>query len=110
MSEFLPKPSDKIEYSDRSLADLEEIWFHIAEDNEAYANKVVSQIIKNFPRLLSFPKIGKERNELFLGLRSFPSGKYLIFYQETDFGIEIVRVVHGSRDIEQVFEDIIPEE
>lgn len=83
---------------------------NIAEDNETYANKVVSQIIKNFPRLLSFPKIGKERNELFLGLRSFPSGKYLILYQETDFGIEIVRVVHGSRDIEQVFEDMIPEE
>jgi toxin ParE1/3/4 len=49
------------------------------------------------------------RNDLIVGLRSFPNGKYLIFYQETANGIEIVRVVHSARDIEQLFNEMIPE-
>ena len=110
MSEIVPKLSKKIEYSDRTKSDLEEIWFHIAEDGEEYANKVVAKIIEKFPNLLSFPKLGKERNEFYIGLRSIPSGKYIIFYQELDNGIEIVRVVHGARDIEQIFNDMIPPE
>jgi toxin ParE1/3/4 len=37
------------------------------------------------------------------GLRSFPVGDYLVFYREADQGIEIVRVLHGSRDIAALF-------
>lgn len=36
------------------------------------------------------------------GLRSFPVGKYLIFYRLIDGGLEIVRVLHGARDIENL--------
>jgi toxin ParE1/3/4 len=31
--------------------------------------------------------------------------RYLIFYRPTDDGIDVVRVLHGSRDIESLFED-----
>ncbi len=58
--------------------------------------------------MLEFPKIGKERNDFLLGLRSFPAGDFLIFYQETDAGIEIIRVFYGSRNISQIFEEMIP--
>ena len=108
MKESLTQKIRKIEYAKDVLSDLEEVWFHISEDSEHYANKVILEINKKFEYLLKFPQTGKMRNELFLGLRSFPSGKYLIFYQETDFGIEIVRVIHGARDIEQAFEEMIP--
>lgn len=43
------------------------------------------------------------------GLRRFPvSGafrKYLIFYQPTETGIDIVRVLHGSRNIESILDE-----
>ncbi len=48
--------------------------------------------------------MGRARPELPSGLRSFPVGNYLILYRPTDYGVEIVRVVHGSRDIEALFE------
>ena len=31
--------------------------------------------------------------------RSFPLGNHLIFYRPIDDGIELVRVLHGARDI-----------
>ncbi len=45
---------------------------------------------------------------MLLGLRSMTIGKFITFYQETDFGIEIVRVIHSSRNIEQIFDEMIP--
>ena len=108
MSNILPKTPPKLEFSTHALADLEEIWFHYSEKGEASANKVLKEITGKFSKLLEFPKIGKERNDFLIGLRSFLAGKFLIFYQEIDSGIEIVRVVHGSRDIQQVFDQVIP--
>jgi toxin ParE1/3/4 len=48
------------------------------------------------------PLIGRARNELINGIRSFPVGNYLLFYQQIENGIEIIRVLHGSRDIETI--------
>jgi len=108
MSDLVAPTPRKIEFSNRALSDLEEIWSHFSESGEEVADRVLKQITKKFSKLLNSPKIGKERNDLLIGLRSFPAGKFIIFYQETDFGIEIVRVVHGSRDIQQIFEYMIP--
>lgn len=108
MSDLISKNPPRIEISNRALADLEEIWEHYSERGESAAEKVMKQITETFSRMLKFPKIGRERNELLLGLRSFPAGNFVIFYQETNFGIEIVRVARGSRDIRQMFEDMIP--
>jgi toxin ParE1/3/4 len=100
---------NQVEYSKHALSDLESIWAYIALDSETQANKLMIGFAKKFKRLLNFPQLGKRRNDLIVGLRSFPIGKYLIFYQETTNGIEIVRVIHGARDIEQSFEEMIPE-
>ena len=42
-----------------------------------------------------------------MNLRSFPAKGYVIFYQPTDDGIEIFRVLHGSRDIQGEFDNLI---
>lgn len=42
------------------------------------------------------------------GSRVFPVrgfGKHLIFYRPIEAGIEILRVIHGARDIEALFEE-----
>jgi len=51
------------------------------------------------------PKIGREHDELFLNLRSFPYKDYVIFYFPIENGVEIYRVLHGARDIESLFEE-----
>ena len=34
---------------------------------------------------------------------SFPLDKYIIFYRPSSNGVEIVRILHGSRNIESLF-------
>jgi toxin ParE1/3/4 len=49
--------------------------------------------------------MGKSRDKIFVGLRSFPVKSYLVFYALTEDGVEIYRVLHGRRDIEELFEE-----
>ncbi len=52
--------------------------------------------------LARFPYIGKSYASISEGLRGMPLMGYIIFYQVVDEGIEILRVVSGYRNIEQV--------
>jgi plasmid stabilization system protein ParE len=38
------------------------------------------------------------------GIRGFPAQDYMIFYRESSHDIEIVRVLHGARDISALFQ------
>lgn len=51
----------------------------------------------------AIPLIGISREELHPSLRSFPVGKYLIFYRLVPEGIEVIRVLHGMMDIDACF-------
>ena len=49
--------------------------------------------------------MGRARPELAAELRSLPVGKYTIFYLPLSNGVQIVRVLHGARDIDAIFQD-----
>ena len=85
-------------------ADLDEIWFYIAQDNPDAADKLNHTLLSRFRKLASMPQMGRLREELSHGLRSFPVGRYIIFYRPKEDGIEIVRVLHGARDFPPLFE------
>jgi len=55
--------------------------------------------VSRFPKLAAMPEMGRRREELAMHLRSFPVGRYIIFYRSMQEGIEIVRVLHGARDL-----------
>jgi toxin ParE1/3/4 len=84
--------------------DLDEIRRHIAENNPASAVRLIEEVIELFHRLAEFAMMGRSREELVPKQRSFPVGNYVIFYRPISDGVEIVRVLHGSRDIESLFE------
>jgi toxin ParE1/3/4 len=42
--------------------------------------------------------MGRPRDDLRQGLRSFVTGRYVVFYRISPDGIEILRALHGSRD------------
>ena len=44
--------------------------------------------------------MGSQQDRYRSGLRCFPVGNYLIFYNITDDGIEVFRVLHGARHLE----------
>jgi len=82
--------------------DLDEIWWHIAQDSPHNADKFLDRIEERCWALADFPQMGVSRDELKAGLRSQPVGNYLIFYFPLKDGVDIVRVIHGSRDIENL--------
>jgi toxin ParE1/3/4 len=54
-------------------------------------------------KLASAPGIGRPREDLRAGLRSLAVGRYTLFYRQVPGGIEVVRVLHGMRNIEVLF-------
>jgi toxin ParE1/3/4 len=66
-----------------------------------------------FEKIARMPGIGERRDSIkprLAGLRVWRIEgfeKHLIFYQPTDGGIDIVRVLHGARDIDTVLDEDI---
>lgn len=82
--------------------DLDEIWFYIAQDNVDAADRTLDLLRDKGLILAKSPMIGRARTELAPSLRSFPVGNYLIFYRPIESGIEVIRVLHGSQDLNSI--------
>lgn len=78
-----------------SLRDLDNIWDFIAEDSPERASRFIRELREKMEILAEQPRMGRSRDELSPGLRSFPFGNYLVFYRVADDGIIINRVLHG---------------
>ena len=83
--------------------DILEIWDYIADDSLAAADRWVDRLDEQFRMLAAQPMMGRAREELAPGVRSFPFGRYVVFYMQLNDGIDVVRVLHGARDIDAVF-------
>jgi toxin ParE1/3/4 len=94
----------KLRITPRASADLLEIWCYIAEDSVANADAFVDKLHKTMKVLSRQPGAGRKREELAPGIQSFPFGRYIIFYRAIQGTIEIVRVLHAARDIEDIVE------
>ncbi len=79
--------------------DLVDIWVYIAEDSPANADNYIDKLITKAEVLAKNNLIGSERNELAQGLRCFPVDHYILYYFPITDSIELVRVLHASRDI-----------
>src|SRR5437667_9661175 len=83
--------------------DLWEIVLYIARDNEEAAFRLADTIDEKFELLAKFPGAGQARLELLPDLRSFPVGRYLIFYRPIEDGIEVLRILHSARNLRRIF-------
>jgi toxin ParE1/3/4 len=83
----------------RAEIDLLEIWRYIAQDSPANADRMLDRIRDALNRLAAIPFMGQARFDLAPGLRMFPVGNYLIFFRPIEDGIQVIRVLHGKRNI-----------
>jgi toxin ParE1/3/4 len=95
----------KIERTARAEEDLIDIWVYIAHDDIRAADRVLEEIEHRFFLLADQPRLGRERPDIAQELRYLPVRRYLILYREIPGGIEVVRVVHGARDIHSLIGD-----
>ncbi len=82
--------------------DLLDIWLYIAQDNLTAEDAWVEQLGDAAWRLAENPGMGRLRPELLPNIRSFPVGDYILFYQEFENGIELIRVLSACRDLERL--------
>lgn len=88
--------------------DLDEIWFYIARENPAAADRVIDAAERTFSQIAQHPEIGWERrwkNQKLARLRSwrvegYPD--YLVFYRIEGESIAVVAVLHGMRRFERI--------
>jgi toxin ParE1/3/4 len=94
----------KLRTSPRARTDLIEIWTYIADDSETNADAFVDRLCETIQILGRHRGSGRSREEWPPGILSFPFARYVIFYRSATDATEVVRVLHGARDIENIFE------
>lgn len=86
-------------------ADLEGIGDRIAERNAKRAVTYVQELKDLCGRIGEFPHAGPPRPQWGEGIRIALHGRYVIVYRVRDETVQIIRVVHGARDLDALFEE-----
>ena len=86
--------------SPQTEIDLTSIYNFIADDSVKAADAWLKRIEDTFDMLAQTPMAGRARDDLSVNLRSFPVGRYIIFYTPVSDGVEVVRVMNSRQDID----------
>jgi toxin ParE1/3/4 len=88
-----------LEFSEKSLEDLEGILQFIARDKPIAATRFVGLIEQQCLSLCLCPAAGTAREDLAPGLRLFSFRGYGIYFRALPNAVRIERVLHGAMDI-----------
>ncbi len=89
-----------LQWTEPALRDLQGIRDYIALDKPFYAARFIERIVNTVERLKDFPQIGRmvpeaSRNDV----RELIFQGYRIVYRSLSDRVQILTVVHGSRDL-----------
>ncbi len=85
-----------------ALNDLKEIRDFIAKDKSGIASQYMTMLKQKCELLASSLGLGVQIEE-YCKLYKFPVDSYLIFYRPSQTGIDVIRILHGNRDIDSIF-------
>jgi toxin ParE1/3/4 len=95
----------------RARHDILSLIGYIADRNPQAAERVFAAYERSLTNLAASPGIGwlyQTDNPALSGMRAFPIGRfrtYLIFYRHTADTLEVIRVLHGKRDLVRLLRD-----
>jgi toxin ParE1/3/4 len=92
----------KVEYSPDAKADLREIWDYVSADSQIQADRLIERFREKLGHLARWTGLGRPRPEFTRGCRSYPFGKYCFYFRPIVDGIEVLRVLHSARDLDQI--------
>lgn len=88
--------------SNEALNDLQEIWFFGASRwGIKQADNYTLKIDEMCEFIFENRGLGRDKTEVFEGLKSYPVGSHNIFYIEQGKHILVVRILHQKMDYEQ---------
>jgi toxin ParE1/3/4 len=61
---------------------------------KVYAQTIDAALLK----LAQYPDFGRERSDVYDGAKSFPVEKHIVFYQISESGIDVARILHQRMD------------
>ena len=102
----------KIQRSQKALHDLEELADFLRGISVEVAQRFVEASDKTFRFLAENREVGQQcsfADPRLSGMRVWQIQgfrNHLVYFRPTDDGIEIIRVLHGARDIDQLFSGI----
>lgn len=83
-------------------SDLSAIADFIAADNPAAAERWLNEVDHTLSVIAAYPRLGERVDDLAPGIRRHSLGQYLLYYRPIDGGIELRRVLHGARKIDNL--------
>lgn len=94
----------------RAIRDVDEIWQWVAAENLAAADRLADRIARATGRLADFPDSGTPRPDLGPDARSIAVGKSVLLYRVGPDSVDILRVIHGARELGGLLDDVEGEE
>ena len=93
----------RYEFTPQATDDLLDIWAFIARDNPEAADRVEEAVHRACDLLADSPLAGRMRKDLTsLDLRFWvvhPYSNYLVVYDPSKKPLQIIRILHGARDL-----------
>ena len=87
-------------YAPEADDDLIAIVDYIARDKPIAAREWLANVRSTCKMLAENPQLGEVREGFGVpGCRSFSIGRYVVFFRNSNDGIEVARVIDGSRDM-----------
>ena len=90
-----------VRYTVRARRDLIDIWLGVSEINPVAADKLFKRIQARVEILRRFPQSGRLRPDIAPEARVLVEARYLILYRILAQNIQIVRVLHAARKIDE---------
>jgi toxin ParE1/3/4 len=90
--------------SERAQEDLEGILDYLDSQSDQAADRFALKFDAACDLHAKHPQAGASSEEYAPTLRHFAVWNYAVFYRPLDDGIEIIRIIHGARDIPRLFE------
>ena len=91
-------------WSPEALVDVDEIWnYYDRVAGRNTAENILREISEVVATIEDHPFVGRSRNELRSGFRALAASTHVVFYRVVDDVLEIVRVLDGRQEIEEIF-------
>jgi toxin ParE1/3/4 len=89
-----------LRYTARARRDLIDLWLEVSEVNPTAADELYHRLEARAEILRRFPQSGPARPDIAPEARALVEPPYLLLYRIIPAGVQIVRVLHGARNID----------
>ena len=90
-------PTNPAEYrlTPKAKEDMEAVWLYtLTKWGASQTDRYIDDLTEAFAFLAQSPKFGTACDNIRQGYRRYPIMRHVVYYRETAYGIEIIRVLH----------------